>query len=125
MEAEKLSKDAQHALRRTMEKYSSNLRLILCASGVGKILGPIKSRCTLIRIPSLSLENLTKHLQLICRQENYSLSDDILCQIALNSEGNIRQAMLMLEASSKYIMSSLIFSNILGIAITKLIGRIT
>lgn len=54
MEADRLTKDAQHALRRTMEKYSSNLRLILCCSSYSRILPPIKSRCFMIRVPSPS-----------------------------------------------------------------------
>jgi replication factor C subunit 3/5 len=51
-DAERLSKDAQHALRRTMEKYSSNIRFILCCSSVGRIISPIRSRCLLIRFSS-------------------------------------------------------------------------
>ena len=49
-EADHLSKDAQHALRRTMEKYSANLRLILCCDNTSKIISPIQSRCLLLRI---------------------------------------------------------------------------
>lgn len=53
-DAERLTKDAQHALRRTMEKFSSNIRFVLCCSSVGRVIAPIKSRCLLIRIPSPS-----------------------------------------------------------------------
>ena len=51
-DAERLSKDAQHALRRTMEKYSSNIRFILCCSSVGRVISPIRSRCLLVRLSS-------------------------------------------------------------------------
>ena len=49
-EADSLSRDAQSALRRTMEKYMGNLRLVLCATSTSKILGPIRSRCLLLRV---------------------------------------------------------------------------
>jgi replication factor C subunit 3/5 len=50
-EADELTKEAQHALRRTMEKYMNNMRIILCCNTISKIIGPIRSRCLLIRIP--------------------------------------------------------------------------
>lgn len=49
-EADSLSRDAQSALRRTMEKYMGNLRLVLCATSTSKIIGPIRSRCLLLRV---------------------------------------------------------------------------
>jgi replication factor C subunit 3/5 len=53
-EAHSLSKDAQHALRRTMEKYVANLRVILCSNSTSRILDPIRSRCLLVRVPAPS-----------------------------------------------------------------------
>lgn len=49
-EADLLSRDAQSALRRTMEKYTANLRIILCANSTSRIIGPIRSRCLLLRV---------------------------------------------------------------------------
>ena len=49
-EADSLSRDAQSALRRTMEKYMTNLRLILCANSTSRIIAPIRSRCLLLRV---------------------------------------------------------------------------
>jgi replication factor C subunit 3/5 len=41
-EADHLTRDAQAALRRTMEKYSPNLRLILLANSTSNIIAPIR-----------------------------------------------------------------------------------
>jgi len=49
-EADLLSRDAQAALRRTMEKYMSNMRIILCANSTSRLIAPIKSRCLLMRV---------------------------------------------------------------------------
>lgn len=49
-EADQLSRDAQAALRRTMEKYMNNMRIILCANTTSKIIAPIRSRTLLVRV---------------------------------------------------------------------------
>lgn len=33
-----------------MEKYMTNMRLILCANSTSKIIAPIRSRCLLVRV---------------------------------------------------------------------------
>ena len=55
-EADNLSRNAQAGLRRTMEKYSSNCRLILCCENSSRIIAPIRSRCLCLRVsaPTLS-----------------------------------------------------------------------
>lgn len=57
-EADSLSRDAQAALRRTMEKYMSNLRIILCANSTSRLIAPIKSRCLLMRVPAPNQEEV-------------------------------------------------------------------
>ena len=59
-EADSLSRDAQAALRRTMEKYMSNMRIILCANSTSKLIAPIKSRCLLVRVPAPTEEQVSR-----------------------------------------------------------------
>lgn len=49
-EVDRLSRQAQAALRRTMEKYSSTCRLILCCNSQSKVIEPVRSRCLGIRV---------------------------------------------------------------------------
>ena len=49
-EVDSLSPNAQAGLRRTMEKYTSSCRLILCCENSGRIIAPIRSRCLCLRI---------------------------------------------------------------------------
>lgn len=58
-EADSLSRDAQAALRRTMEKYMSNMRIILCANSTSKLIAPIKSRCLLMRVAAPNEEEVS------------------------------------------------------------------
>ena len=53
-----MSKDAQQSLRRTMEKYASNLRVLMICNTINNVIDPIKSRCLCIRIPGFSAEEV-------------------------------------------------------------------
>jgi len=50
MEVDRLSRQAQAALRRTMEKYTATCRLILCCTSASKVIEPVRSRCLGIRV---------------------------------------------------------------------------
>lgn len=63
-EADSLSRDAQAALRRTMEKYMSNMRIILCANSTSRLIAPIKSRCLLMRVAAPNPEEVQLFFQL-------------------------------------------------------------
>ncbi|KAJ3357027.1 Replication factor C (RF-C) subunit [Kappamyces sp. JEL0680] len=97
-EADTLSRGAQAALRRTMEKYMSNMRVILCCNVTSKIIAPIRSRCLMVRVPSPSTDQMCKVLQYVATQEKLVLPSTLAVEIASVCEGNMRKAILMLEA---------------------------
>ncbi|TIB03434.1 hypothetical protein E3P96_00739, partial [Wallemia ichthyophaga] len=97
-EADQLSRDAQAALRRTMEKYMSNLRIILCAQTTSKIIAPIRSRCLLVRIPAPLPPQMSTVLTQVAKKEKFQLPEDVAKQIGKESTGNLRKALLVLEA---------------------------
>lgn len=63
-EVDKLSKEAQHGLRRTMEKYMATCRLILCCNSTCKVIEPVRSRCLMVRVPAPSVEEVSKQRKL-------------------------------------------------------------
>ncbi|EDO14619.1 hypothetical protein Kpol_264p5 [Vanderwaltozyma polyspora DSM 70294] len=98
-EADSLTRDAQAALRRTMEKYSKNIRLIMVCDSMSSIIPPIKSRCLMIRCSAPTDDEVVQNLMEVSKKENLQIeSNDILNKIAIESDGNLRLGLLMLES---------------------------
>ncbi|ERL92717.1 hypothetical protein D910_10027 [Dendroctonus ponderosae] len=96
-EVDNLTKDAQHALRRTMEKYSANCRLILCATSLSPVIPAIQSRCLPIRVAAPSVSEIATILQSTCEKEDLELRPELAEQIATAVNGNLRRALLICE----------------------------
>lgn len=97
-EADALTRDAQAALRRTMEKYSANVRLILLANSTAGIIAPIRSRTLLIRVPAPSEPEICAVLANATNKEKWKHIPALNARIATESGRNLRRALLMLEA---------------------------
>lgn len=95
---DQLTRDAQHALRRTMEKYISTCRLILCANSTSRVLPAIRSRCVRIRVPAPTGPEIKNILHSICKREGLHLPDEFANRVIEASGRNLRRAILMLEA---------------------------
>jgi len=99
-EADALTSEAQHALRRTMEMYSDTCRFVLACNYSSKIIEPIQSRCAVFRFKRLSEEGVRKVLNGICDEENLDLTDGGMEAIIYASEGDMRRAINILQAAS-------------------------
>ena len=58
-EVDQLTRDAQHALRRTMEKYMATCRIILCCNSTSKVIPAIRSRCLGVRVAAPKVEEVS------------------------------------------------------------------
>ena len=89
-DVDQLSKDAQHALRRTMERYMATCRLILCCTSTGKVIDALQSRCLMLRVPAPSRSAVVRVLRNVAKRENVALPPAVAVTIANASERNVR-----------------------------------
>ncbi|KAG0318855.1 Replication factor C (RF-C) subunit [Linnemannia gamsii] len=99
-EADLLTRDAQAGLRRTMEKYMGNLRIIMCCNTTSKIIGPIQSRCLLVRVGAPTHSEMVKVMHKVVKKEHCGpLPENFAFRLAEESGRNLRRALLMLETA--------------------------
>ena len=99
-EADALTPEAQQALRRTMENYSSGCRFILSCNYSSKIIDPIQSRCAIFRFKLLEKKDIEKVLQKIAKNENLTMHPDVLEVIYEGSEGDCRRSINLLQSTA-------------------------
>jgi len=73
-ESDALTKEAQQALRRTMENYTQTCRFILSCNYSSKIIDPIQSRCAVFRFKPLSEEEIYQVIEKVAKEEGLTLS---------------------------------------------------
>lgn len=98
-EADSLTKDAQAALRRTMEKYTRSCRFILSCNYSSSIIEPIQSRCALFRFKKISNTEITNRVKWVCEKENIKIDDSAVEAIVYVSEGDLRKALNVLNCT--------------------------
>jgi replication factor C small subunit len=99
-EADALTPEAQQALRRTMENYSSTCRFILSCNYSSKIIDPIQSRCAMFRFKLLEKRDITKVLERISQQENLIISTEAFEILYEGSEGDCRRSINLLQSTA-------------------------
>lgn len=100
-EVDRMTKSAQHALRRTMEKYMKTCRLILICNSLTRLIAPLRSRCLGIRVPAHSEDNLCRVVHKVCAAEGLPApSSSFTSFLYQRCEGNLRRGLLMLEAAA-------------------------
>lgn len=91
-EVDTMTQDAQAALRRTIETYSTTTRFFLICNYINKVINPIVSRCAKFRFKPISCSEIVKYLKHVCGEENVVIQDDRLEKIASLSNGDMRRA---------------------------------
>jgi len=99
-EADALTPEAQQALRRTMENYSSTCRFILSCNYSTKIIDPIQSRCAIFRFKLLEKKDIEKRIMKIVEGENLTITPDSMDILYEGSEGDCRKAINLVQATA-------------------------
>jgi replication factor C small subunit len=115
-EADALTPEAQHALRRTMENYSSSCRFILSCNYSSKIIDPIQSRCAIFRFKLLEKKDMEKVIQKIAEKEKLRINPEAMEILYEGSEGDCRRSINILQstASISPVITSELISTILS-----------
>jgi replication factor C small subunit len=99
-EADALTPEAQQALRRTMENYSSTCRFVMSCNYSSKIIDPIQSRCAIFRFKLLEKKDVEKVINKISIEEKLSVSPEAIDILYEGSEGDCRRAVNLLQATA-------------------------
>lgn len=99
-EADALTREAQQALRRTMENYTNTCRFILSCNYSSKIIDPIQSRCVVFRFKLLEKKEVTHVIQRISEKEKLKINEDAINVLYEVCEGDCRRAINLLQATA-------------------------
>ena len=99
-EADALTPEAQQALRRTMENYSSTCRFILSCNYSSKIIDPIQSRCAIFRFKLLEKKDIEKVIQKIAEIESLTINPESTEILYEGSEGDCRRCINILQSTA-------------------------
>ena len=90
-ECDALTREAQQALRRTMENYTQTTRFILSCNYSSKIIDPIQSRCAVFRFRPLEKQDVFEIISKIEKEEGLKIEDKAKEALYVVSEGDCRR----------------------------------
>ena len=112
-ECDALTREAQQALRRTMENYTQTTRFILSCNYSSKIIDPLQSRCAVFRFKLLEEKDVASIIDKISSEEKIKIDDKAKKALFEVSEGDCRRVENILQSSaavSKNITEDVIYS---------------
>lgn len=99
-ECDALTKEAQQALRRTMENYTTTCRFILSCNYSSKIIDPIQSRCAIFKFKPLDKDEIFEIIDNVIKKESLDIDTKAKEAIFLASHGDVRRVENMLQSAA-------------------------
>jgi replication factor C small subunit len=99
-EADALTREAQQALRRTMENFTGTCRFILSCNFSSKIIDPIQSRCAVFRFKLLEKKDMDKIVKRISEKEKLVFDAESLVALYEASEGDCRRVINLIQSTA-------------------------
>ncbi|XP_073101006.1 replication factor C subunit 3 [Elaeis guineensis] len=98
-EADAMTKDAQFALRRVIEKHTKSTRFALICNHVNKIIPALQSRCTRFRFAPLDASHIRERLEYVIKAEGLDVVESGLTALVRLSNGDMRKALNILQST--------------------------
>ncbi|VDN57305.1 unnamed protein product [Dracunculus medinensis] len=99
-EADAMTKDAQNALRRIIEKFTENVRFCIVCNYLSKIIPALQSRCTRFRFAPLKKDQIVPRLRFIVQSENLEMTPDGEKALLKLAEGDMRRVINILQSTA-------------------------
>ncbi len=97
-ECDSLTKEAQQALRRTMENFTNTTRFILSCNFSSRIIDPVMSRCTIFRFKPLEKEQIKEIIEHITKNEKMKVDKKAIEALYEVSSGDVRRMENILQS---------------------------
>ena len=128
-EADSMTVDAQAALRRIIEAYSTNTRFCIICNYISKIIDPLASRCVKFRFSPINAASQKERLQMICKNENIQLeSEEVLDELIKIADGDLRRSINTLQTCRSFALGKKLslddIEKISGVVPDKVISQI-
>ncbi len=101
-ECDALTKEAQQALRRTMENYTNTTRFILSCNYSSKIIDPIQSRCAIFKFRPLEKDEVFEIVDMIVKKEGLTLDTKAKDAIYEATHGDVRRVENILQSAATF-----------------------
>jgi len=103
-ESDAMTNDSQFALRRIIEKYSSNTRFILICNYINKLITPLLSRCAVFKFKMMKISEIEAILKNILKKENIVIDEkniSLIIKDDLRKSINNLQKLIFLNRNNK------------------------
>lgn len=97
-EADAMTSTAQMALRRIMEKYTTNTRFCIIANYTHKLSPALLSRCTRFRFSPLKEADIRLLVDHVVEREQILVQPEAIDSLVALSKGDMRRALNVLQA---------------------------
>ena len=101
-EVHMLSMGAFNALLKTLEEPPEHAIFILATTDPQKVPDTIISRCQCFSFKKMSIDNIFDRLKYVVDKEKIKIDDEVLNQIAIATDGGMRDALGLLDKLSSY-----------------------
>ena len=101
-EVHMLSIGAFNALLKTLEEPPEHAIFILATTDPQKVPETIVSRCQCFSFKKISVDTIKEKLEYVCKEEKIKIEDEVLENIAVLSDGGLRDALGLLDKMTSY-----------------------